>query len=78
MLGEETPLRADLAPSDIDLLGSLRFTVYRAKPRKSNKPYVYDKEMPSIVTELPEGLLKGKEMKNSVQYERYSCYRGCW
>ncbi|KAJ9500418.1 hypothetical protein H2202_004213 [Exophiala xenobiotica] len=68
MQREETPLPADLSPSGIDLLGSLRFTVYRGKPQKFDKPYVFDEEMPKIVTELPERLLKGKEIKNNMQF----------
>lgn len=44
-------------------------TVYRVKSQKRNKPYVFDEEMPRIVDELPERLLKGKEIKNNVQYE---------
>ncbi|KAK5457984.1 hypothetical protein LTS15_004063 [Exophiala xenobiotica] len=67
-VGEESPLPADLSPSEIDLLGSLRFTVYRGKPQKFDKPYVFDEEIPKIVTELPERLLKGKEIKNNVQF----------
>ncbi|KAK5326754.1 hypothetical protein LTR93_003617 [Exophiala xenobiotica] len=67
-VGEESPLPADLSPSEIDLLGSLRLTVYRGKPQKLDKPCVFDEEMPKIVTELPERLLKGKEIKNNMQF----------
>ncbi|KAK5271219.1 hypothetical protein LTR96_003043 [Exophiala xenobiotica] len=67
-VGEESPLPADLSPSEIDLLGSLLLTVYRGKPQKLDKPYVFDEEMPKIVTELPERLLKGKEIKNNMQF----------
>ena len=68
----------DFSPSKIDLLGSLRVIVYRAKSQKRDEPHMFNGAKPKVVDELPERLLKGREMKNNVRYERSSRYNARW
>ncbi|ETI23424.1 hypothetical protein G647_05226 [Cladophialophora carrionii CBS 160.54] len=63
----DAPLPENLTPSDIDLLGSLRVSVYRAKKKTLYKPYVWDGSTPKPLDEISERALKGKAIKHNVK-----------
>ncbi|EXJ62729.1 hypothetical protein A1O7_03167 [Cladophialophora yegresii CBS 114405] len=63
----DAPLPENLTLSDIDLLGSLRVSVYRAKRKWLVEPYVWDGYPAKPLDEISERALKGKAIKNNVK-----------
>ncbi|KIW27046.1 uncharacterized protein PV07_06826 [Cladophialophora immunda] len=65
---EDPSLLKGSFPSDIDSLGSLRVTVFRANRFKREDPYIYRAGLTKPLDEIPETALKGRDIKNNVKY----------
>ncbi|KEF61576.1 uncharacterized protein A1O9_03144 [Exophiala aquamarina CBS 119918] len=56
-----------LSPSDLERLGSIRVSIFRAKRKKLAVPVVYNQERPETLQELPEKHLEGKALEIIVK-----------
>ncbi|EXJ80328.1 hypothetical protein A1O1_08472 [Capronia coronata CBS 617.96] len=65
---DETTVPAHLENCDVDSLGTIRVTVFRLRWESDLSPK--DWKIPETVDELPEKMLKGKQLKNMVKFER--------
>lgn len=55
-------------PEEISKIGSIRVKFYRARRSPKNKPYVASREPPQSFDELPECVLKGRDIKANTKY----------
>jgi hypothetical protein len=65
----DAPFPTYLTPSEIDSIGSIRVSVYRAREKIRETPRKYwGEEDPEPLDEISERALKGKAIKNNIKY----------
>jgi len=63
----ENVANTSLQVDQIEEIGTIRVTVFRAKAIKLAVPYFFDANIPKTLDEIPERMLKGKAIKNNVK-----------